>query len=67
MPGRIKPGMTASERMQKQQAADARKAQLAEDAYRKMIQQGKVTPATKEKIKAKIARDFGFYPLGDTN
>jgi hypothetical protein len=67
MPGRIKPGMTASERTQKQQALDERKAQLAEDAYRKMIQQGKVTPANKEKIKAKIARDFGFYPLGDTN
>jgi hypothetical protein len=67
MPGRIRPGMTGSERMKKQQAVDERKAQLAEDAYRKMIQQGKVTPANKEKIKAKIARDFGFYPLGDTN
>ena len=67
MPGRIKPGMTAAERSKKNLAIDERKAQLAEDAYRKMIQQGKVTPATREKIKAKIARDFGFYPLGDTN
>ena len=56
MPGRIRPGMTGSERMKKQQAIDERKAQLAEDAYRKMIQQGKVTPVNKEKIKAKIAK-----------
>ena len=67
MPGRIKPGMTAAERAQKNQAMDERKAQRAEDAYRKLIQQGKVTPTNKEQIKAKIARDFGFYPLGDTN
>jgi len=59
--------MTAAERSKKNLAMDERKAQLAEDAYRKMIQQGKVTPGNKEKIKAKIARDFGFYPLGDTN
>ena len=67
MPGRIKPGMTAAERMQKAQAADERKAKLAEDMFRQQMQQGKVTPQNIQKIKEQIAKKTGAYPLGDTN
>ena len=67
MPGRIKPGMTAAERMQKAQAADERKAKMAEDMFRQQMQQGKVTPQNIQKIKEQIAKKTGAYPLGDTN
>jgi hypothetical protein len=67
MPGRIKPGITAAERMQKAQAADERKAKLAEDMFRQQMQQGKVTPQNIQKIKEQIAKKTGAYPLGDTN
>ena len=67
MPGRIRPGMTADERKQKQRAADDRAAQRAEDLFRQMMQQGKVTPQNIQKIKEQIAKRTGAYPLGDTN
>jgi hypothetical protein len=67
MPGRIRPGMTAAERMQKAQAADERKAKMAEDMFRQQMQQGKVTPQNIQKIKEQIAKKTGAYPLGDTN
>ncbi len=67
MPGRIRPGMTAAERVKKNNAMDERKAQLAEDMLRKKMQQGKVTPQNIQKIKEQIARKTGAYPLGDTN
>ena len=67
MPGRIRPGMTAAERMQKTQAADERKAKMAEDMFRQQMQQGKVTPQNIQKIKEQIAKKTGAYPLGDTN
>ena len=67
MPGRIKPGMTAAERIQKAQAADERKAKMAEDMFRQQMQQGKVTPQNIQKIKEQIAKKTGAYPLGDTN
>jgi len=67
MPGRIRPGMTAAERMQKIQAADERKAKLAEDMFRQQMRQGKVTPQNIQKIKEQIAKKTGAYPLGDTN
>ncbi len=67
MPGRIRPGMTASERIKKNEAMDARKAQMAEDLFRKMMDQGKVTPGNIRKIKEQIAKKTGAYPLGDTN
>jgi hypothetical protein len=67
MPGRIKPGMTAGERIQKQRAADERKAQMAEDLFRQKMQQGKVTPQNIQKIKEQIAKRTGAYPMGDTN
>ena len=67
MPGRIRPGVTASERKAKIKAADERKSQLAEEMYRKMMEEGKVTPANIQKIKERIARKTGAYPLGDTN
>lgn len=67
MPGRIRPGMTVGERKQKQRAADDRAAQRAEDLFRQMMQQGKVTPQNIQKIKEQIAKRTGAYPLGDTN
>jgi hypothetical protein len=67
MPGRIRPGKTAAERQQMRQAADERKAQMAEDLYRQKMEQGKVTPQNIQKIKNQIAKRTGFYPLGDTN
>jgi len=59
--------MTADERKQKQRAADDRAAQRAEDLFRQMMQQGKVTPQNIQKIKEQIAKRTGAYPLGDTN
>ena len=67
MPGRIRPGITASERKAKIKAEDDRKAQMAEDLFRQKMQQGKVTPSNIRKIKEQIARRTGAYPLGDTN
>jgi len=67
MPGRIRPGMTAAERVKKNNAIDERNAQLAEDMFRQKMQQGKVTPQNIQKIKEQIARKTGAYPLGDTN
>ncbi len=67
MPGRIRPGTTASERKAKIKAEDARKAQMAEDLFRQKMDQGKVTPSNIRKIKEQIARRTGAYPLGDTN
>ena len=67
MPGRISPGMTASERKAKIKAADERKMQLAEDMFEKLIQQGKVTPQNIQKVKTRIANKTGAWPLGGTN
>jgi ribosomal protein L29 len=67
MPGRIRPGMTAAERVKKNNAMDERKAQLADDMFREKMKQGKVTPQNIQKIKEQIARKTGAYPLGDTN
>ena len=39
----------------------------AEAAYRRMMEKGKVTPANIRKVKEKIAKKFGAYPMGDTN
>ena len=36
----------------------------AEAMYEKMIQQGKVTPGNIRKIKEKIAKKTGAYPMG---
>jgi hypothetical protein len=59
--------MTAKEIKQKNAAADDRKSQMAEDLFRKMMDQGKVTPGNIRKIKEQIAKKTGAYPLGDTN
>lgn len=67
MPGRIRPGITASERKARIKAEDDRKSQLAEDLFRQKMEQGKVTPSNIRKIKEQIARRTGAYPLGDTN
>jgi hypothetical protein len=39
MPGRIRPGVTAERTYETRQAADERKAKMAEDAFRQMMQQ----------------------------
>lgn len=39
----------------------------AEAMYRKMMEQGLVTPANIRKVKEQIAKKTGAYPLGDTN
>ncbi len=67
MPGRITPGTTAAERRAKQRAKDDAAAKRAEDLFRQMMQQGKVTPQNIRKIKEQIAQRTGAYPLGDTN
>ena len=67
MPGRIMPGVTASDRKKAIRAADERKSQQAEALFEKMIQQGLVTPANIQKVKEQIARKTGAWPLGGTN
>jgi len=39
----------------------------AEAMYRKMMEQGLVSPANIRKIKEQIANKTGAYPMGDTN
>ena len=38
----------------------------AEKMFQKMIQQGKVTPGNIRKVKEKIAKKTGAYPMGGT-
>ena len=58
MPGRIRPPA---------KGPSDKKVQQAEDMFRKMMQEGKVTPANIRKVKERIAKRTGVYPLGDTN
>lgn len=44
-----------------------KKVQKAEEAYRRMMEAGKVTAQNREKIKKQIVKKYGVYPLGGTN
>jgi hypothetical protein len=58
MPGRLRPPTKGP--------SDA-KVQQAEDMFRKMMQGGKVTASNIKKVKERIAKKTGVYPIGDTN
>lgn len=44
-----------------------KKVEKAEEAYRRMMEAGKVTAQNRDKIKKQISKKYGVYPLGDTN
>ena len=58
MPGRIRPPA---------KAPSDKKVQRAEDMFRKMMQDGKVTASNIKKVKEQIAKKTCVYPVGDTN
>jgi len=50
-------------RDKKEDAAIAR----AQAMYEKLLRQGKITPANRQKMKDKIANKTGAYPMGSAN
>jgi hypothetical protein len=67
MPGRISPGKTAQQRKKEINAAENAAIAKAEAMYEKLLREGKITPANRQKMKDKIANKTGAYPMGGSD